>query len=236
MRAVILAGGKGRRLAPYTTSFPKPLMPVGTMPILEVVLRQLEHHGFRRITLAVGHLAELIRAYCTDGQRWKVSLDYSQEETPLGTAGPLGMIDDLGQEKDFLVMNGDILTDLNYSALLDAHRHSAAVATVACHTKEVRVDLGVLDLSPDGLIVEYREKPILNFNVSMGIYVFRPAVLDFIEKGVPLDLPALIQRLIAARLPIHTYRFGGLWLDIGRPEDYEMAEQEFERAAQDFLP
>lgn len=221
MRAVVLAGGEGRRLRPYTTVLPKPLMPVGDRPILERVVNQLRDAGFDRLTFAVGYLAELIRAYFGTGDRFGVAIDYSFESTPLGTAGPLGLIEP--PEDDFLLMNGDLLTDLDYADLMARHREWGAVATLAVFLKEVPISLGVLDVDETGLVTGYTEKPTLSYPVSTGIYCFRPEVLRHVERGVRLDLPDLIRRLMAVGEQVRAYRFDGYWLDIGRSEDYETA-------------
>lgn len=221
MRAVILAGGQGQRLRPYTAVLPKPLMPLGDRPILERVVEQLRDHGFTELTFAVGYLAELIRAYFGDGERFGVAIDYSLEAEPLGTAGPLGLIAPPGD--DFLVMNGDVLTDLDLAALMRRHRESGAIATLAVFQKLVPISLGVLDLDDDDRVTGYTEKPTLSYPVSTGIYCFRPDVLDRIDRGVRLELPDLVLRLIAAGEEVRAHRFEGYWLDIGRPEDYRQA-------------
>lgn len=225
IRAVILAGGKGTRLAPYTIVYPKPLVPVGTMPILEIVVRQLHYFGVRDITMAVGHLAELIMAYFGDGSRFGVNISYSREDQPLGTAGPLALVEDL--DSAFLVMNGDLLTTLNFESLLEFHRKSGAVVTVAAYERHDRIDLGVLDINDDGQVTDYREKPIYSHRVSMGVYVFEPVVLEFLEKGTPIDLPGLILRLLSYDKKICAFPFEGFWLDIGRPDDYARAIELF---------
>jgi NDP-mannose synthase len=221
MRAVILAGGKGCRLLPYTAVFPKPLVPVGDRPILAIVIEQLRQAGFTRLTLAVGHLAGLIQAYFGDGSRFGIHIDYSIETTPMGTAGPLSLVDDL--DDDFLVMNGDLLTDLDIRAFVAAHRSAGAIGTIAVYRKVVDLTLGVLSLDAESQVVDYVEKPSFDYLVSTGIYCFKPAVLEYLVSGVPCDLPDLIRRLIARRQRIHGYLFEGNWLDIGRPEDYETA-------------
>lgn len=221
MRAVILAGGKGRRLLPYTAVFPKPLVPVGDRPILAIVIEHLRRAGFTRVTLAVGHLAGLIQAYFGDGSRFGIHIDYSIESTPMGTAGPISLLDDL--EDDFLVMNGDLLTDLDIGAFVAAHRSAGAIGTIAVYRKVVELTLGVLSLDAESQVIDYVEKPSIDYMVSTGIYCFKPAVLEYLVSGVPCDLPDLIRHLIARRQRIHGYLFEGHWLDIGRPEDYETA-------------
>ena len=225
MQAVILTGGEGRRLQPYTTILPKPLMPVGKQPILEIVVEQLRDSGFRTLTFAVGHLASLIQAYFGDGSRFGVTIEYSLEHSPLGTAGPLSLID--RPNDDFLVMNGDILTDLNYSRLMDSHRISGAAATLAAFRKEVPISLGVLELGEGGRVTNYIEKPTLYYPVSTGVYCFRPEVLDLLEPSSRLDLPDLVRKLIDGGSSVRAYEFEGYWFDIGRPEDYETAVARF---------
>jgi len=233
MRAVILAGGRGTRLAPYTVAFPKPLMPLGDTPILEVVVRQLRHYGFTHLTFAVGHLAELLQAFFGDGSKYGLTIDYSREDEPLGTAGPLKLIPDL--DGHFLVMNGDLLTDLDYGELMRRHREQANDATIGVFEKEVKIDLGVLDRDEEGRIVDYREKPTLRYDVSMGVYAFRREVLDLIPDGY-FDFPDLVLELIRRDRPIRGFAFHGMWLDIGRQEDYGNAVETFERERSRFLP
>jgi NDP-sugar pyrophosphorylase family protein len=233
MRAVILAGGKGTRLAPYTVAFPKPLMPVGDLPILEIVVRQLRHYGFQRITMAVGHLAELIQTFFGDGSKFGIKIDYSREERPLGTAGPLHLIPDL--DETFLVMNGDLLTDLNYGQLVRWHVEQKNDATIGVYEKKVSIDLGVLERDGDNRIVDYKEKPTLTYEVSMGVYVFSKSILQYVPKG-HFDFPDLVLELIRRGRPIRGYRFQGLWLDIGREEDYAKAVETFETQRARLLP
>ena len=225
MKAVILAGGKGTRLAPYTTVFPKPLMPLGETPILEVIIKQLKANGFNEITLAVGYLAELIKAYFNDGQSFGIKIQYSKEEIPLGTAGPLSLIDDL--DDTFLVMNGDILSTLSYKKLVEFHKEKKAIATIAVSKRKMKVDYGVIKSDGD-FLTDYIEKPSLDYEVSMGIYVFQPEILSRIKKGQKLDFPDLILNLIKEGEKVAVYKNDEFWLDIGRHEDYETAQSEYE--------
>ncbi|MBL8089798.1 MAG: NTP transferase domain-containing protein [Anaerolineales bacterium] len=233
MRAVILAGGKGTRLAPYTTVLPKPLMPIGEMPILEIVIRQLEKHGFNDLTLAVGYLAELLMAYCGDGSKFNVKLNYSREEQPLGTAGPISLVPNL--DDTFLVMNGDLLTTIDYSAMLKYHKGRGAIATVACYQRDVKIDLGVIEVNSDNWVANYIEKPTYHYSVSMGIYLFEPQVLNYIEKNQRLDLPELVLKLMKDNKKVNVFNFDGYWLDIGRHDDYERAIEEFANNREKFL-
>ena len=197
MKAVVLAGGKGTRLAPYTRILPKPLMPIGDMPILEVLLRQLKRAGVDEAILTVGHLAELLRAFFQDGERLGLTVRYSFEDIPLGTAGPLRLVK--GLDETFLVMNGDVLTTLDFAKLIDYHRKSGALVTVAVHSREVKIDLGVLKLNGDSRVVDYIEKPTLQLRVSMGVNVFEPAVVDFIPFNQYFDFPSLIFKITRSR-------------------------------------
>ena len=229
MRAVILAGGKGSRLAPYTTVLPKPLMPIGEdMPILEILLRQLKRFGVEQVTLAVGYSSGLLRAFFQDGKRLGLNISYSFEDQPLGTAGPLSLLDGNGPDDTFLVMNGDVLTSLRFPDLIDYHRRSRAVATIASYVKKVRIDLGVILTNTNSEVTGYIEKPTYEFLVSMGIYVFEPRILSYIGYREHLDFPDLVLRLIDAGERIVSYPFDGYWMDLGRLEDYEQAVMGFE--------
>jgi len=227
MKAVILAGGKGTRLAPYTKILPKPLVPIGDMPILEILLRQMKRAGIDHVILTVGHLAELLQAFFQEGQRFGLKIEYSIENSPLGTAGPLSLIG--SQLTDtFLVANGDVLTTLDIRELIAAHCRSGAVATIASHARKVKVDLGVLQFNGSDEVTDYIEKPTYDFCVSMGIYIFEPRVLEYIPYNQYLDFPDLVLKLISAKQKVIGYRYNGYWQDLGRIEDYEQAVQEFE--------
>jgi NDP-sugar pyrophosphorylase family protein len=233
MHAVILAGGRGTRLRPYTTVLPKPLMPIGDMPILEVVLRQLKRSGFTRVTLAVSYLAGLIEAYCGDGSRFGLELAYSREEKALSTAGPLKLVP--GLDDTFLTANGDLLTTLDFAALVRFHRERGAAATIAVHRRTARIDYGVVETEDDGALRAYTEKPELPYLVSMGVNVFEPWVTDYIADGETLGIPDLMLRLKAAGKTVLTYESPCLWYDIGRHEDYEQAIDVFESMRRDVL-
>jgi NDP-sugar pyrophosphorylase family protein len=220
-----MAGGKGTRLAPYTTVLPKPLMPIEDQPILELVIRQLRHFGFRRVTISVGHLAELIMAFFGKGERWGLTIDYAIEDTPQGTVGALRHID--LPDAPFLVMNGDILTDLDYEALYRAHREGDALLTIAGFRKHVDISLGVLDYGTDQVLTGFREKPRMYFDVSMGIYVMSPAIRSVLPPDGPYGFDQLVKDLLEAGKPPRIYPFEGLWLDIGRKEDYDGAAETF---------
>ncbi|MFJ3781766.1 NDP-sugar synthase [Streptomyces sp. NPDC090093] len=226
MHAVILAGGKGVRLRPYTTALPKPLVPIGDEhAILEIVLRQLSQAGFTHCTLAIGHLGEIIRAYVGDGSQWSLSIDYATEENPLGTMGPLLNLRDRLPEH-FLVMNGDVLTDLDYADVLNRHEVSGAPLTIATYARKVHIDFGVLT-TDDSRVVAFTEKPSIDYRVSMGVYGVSRKTLDAYTPGLPLGFDELVLDLLAAETPPHAYDFDGYWLDIGRPDDYDRANAEF---------
>lgn len=225
MRAVILAGGRGARLAPYTALLPKPLVPLGEMPVLEVLLRQLARAGVTRASLAVNHLASLIEAYFGDGRRFDLEVDYVIEDQPLGTAGPLAGI--AGLDHPFLVINGDLLTDLDFRALWAAHVASGAVASIAIFQREIKLEFGVVEVGAAGEVLDYLEKPAHQHFISMGAYVMEPAVLRWIARGERLDLPDLVRRLVRDGERVATYLHRGYWLDIGRPEDYAQAQEDF---------
>jgi len=234
MRAIILAGGKGTRLRPYTTTIPKPLVPVGDMSIMEIVIRQLKLSGFDHITVAVNHQANLIRAFFEDGKRWGISIDYSMEDKPLSTMGPLQLIDDLPDY--FLVMNGDILTDINYAGFYEAHIESGAIGTIATYQRDVKIDFGVLQY--EGVqhrINGFVEKPVEHFNVSMGITMLSREIMRYIPAGIPFGFDDLMLKLIAEQQDVRAYPFNGYWLDIGRPDDYDRANQEYESIIQRLL-
>jgi len=234
MKAVVLAGGKGTRLAPYTTILPKPLMPIGDMPILEVLLRQMKRGGINHVVLTVGHLASLLRSYFGDGAQWDLNISYSYEEKPLGTAGPIALVQ--GLEKTFLVTNGDVLTTLNLRKLVAFHRQKGGIATIAAHRRQVKIELGVIQWDGDDRVSGYIEKPTTDYTVSMGVYIFEPRVLDYIPVGEYLDFPDLILKLIANGERVSGYTFDGYWMDLGRPDDYVQANEDFSRMKAQFLP
>jgi NDP-mannose synthase len=233
MQAIILAGGKGRRLMPYTTVLPKPLMPIGEYPIIEVILRQLKRSGFGKVIISTGYLQELIRAYLDCNHTLDLDITYSHEDTPLGTIAPLHLIKDL--DDTFLVMNGDILTDINFRDLIDIHKKRGVVATVATYKRDVNVDFGVLKQNKDHKIIEFKEKPIYHFDVSMGIYVFSKRVLNYVPYDTPFGFDQLMYTLIKKNEAVYSYPHTGYWLDIGRPDDYERAIIDFEKNKHLFL-
>lgn len=234
MKAIVLAGGEGTRLAPYTRILPKPLMPIGDMPILEVLLRQMKRAGIEDVVLTVGHLAQLLRTFFLDGSQWGMNITYSHEEKPLGTAGPLSLIEDL--DSTFLVTNGDVLTTLDLQKLLTFHRSQGGIATIAVHRRQVKIDLGVVQWNGENCVSGYIEKPTYDYTVSMGIYVFEPRVMNYIPFNMYLDFPDLVLKLIAAGEKVTGYSFDGYWMDLGRPDDYAQAAVDFGNMRTQFLP
>lgn len=221
MRAVILAGGLGMRLRPYTTILPKPLVPVGDRPILEHILRRLWACGVTEADLCVSHLGELIQTYFSQSRTVPQGLDlrWHWEDEPLGTAGALNVVP--GLDETFIAMNGDVLTTIDYRDLVEHHRATGAALTVAMHTKDINIDLGVID-TDGGFISGYTEKPTLHYDVSMGIYVYEPRAVALLPPG-PSQFPDLVHLLLAAGERVAAYRTDALWYDIGTLDEHERA-------------
>jgi NDP-sugar pyrophosphorylase family protein len=228
LKAVILAGGKGTRLRPYTKIFPKPLVPIDDKPVLEIIINKLVKNGIQDIILAVGHLSELIQTFFGDGSKFGVNIEYSREDEPLGTAGPLNKVKDK-LTKTFLMMNGDVLTSLDITDLVKFHQDQGAVATVALNKRKVEIDYGVVETDDRSTITKWTEKPTLENHVSMGIYILEPEVLNCIPEGEPFDLPDLIRTLIENGKVVKGYLYDGFWLDLGKPEDYDRAMNESDK-------
>ncbi len=234
MKAIILAGGKGTRLAPYTTVFPKPLMPIDGTPILEVIVRQLAYCGIRDLVLTVSPQSQpLLAAYFGDGRQYGVSISYSKEGKPLGTAGPLSRIKDLPDT--FLVMNGDILTTLDFRKLLRYHRRQKGIVTIAMTQKRIQLELGVMELNRARRLTRYVEKPTLSYSVSMGVYVFEREVLKAIPANRYFDFPDLVQELLRTGAKVFCYPYDDFWLDIGSHQDYEEAQKRFQQMRKKLL-
>jgi NDP-sugar pyrophosphorylase family protein len=232
-RAIILAGGKGTRLKPYTVVLPKPLMPIGDFPILEIIIKQLSSYGFDHITLTVNHQADIIKAYFGNGDKWKIKIDYSLEEKPLSTMGPLSLIKDLPE--NFLVMNGDILTDLDFGVFYDYHTANRNKFTISSYIREQVNLYGVLEVNSSGTLEGFREKPKTIFEVSMGIYMLNKAVIEFIPNNTSYGFDSLMLDMIKAGTPANVKKFSGYWLDIGCPDDYATAIEKFEFDGSTFL-
>jgi NDP-sugar pyrophosphorylase family protein len=222
MKVVIQCGGKGTRLKPYTMVLPKPLLPVGSRPVLELLLKWLRRNGIEEIYITTGYLGHLIRTVCGDGRQWDLRIDYTEEKEALGTIGPLSLLRNRLDQK-FLVINGDVLTDLNLSAFLSCHRQAGSVMTVATTTRTIKLDFGLLD-DQGGRVTQFKEKPILSHVVSMGIYCMNPEVLEYIPSGVPFGFDDLILRMLERADPVGTFRHNGMWLDLGRIEDFQKAQ------------
>ena len=231
-QALILAGGKGTRLKPFTNNIPKPLVPVGEAPILEIILRQLKNAGFTEITLAVSHLARLIQTFFGDGSELGLKISYSLEEKVLGTAGPIRLVNDL--KENFLVMNGDVLTTIDYNKLQLFHIENDNDLTISTYKKEVKIDLGVLEIQ-EGVFERYIEKPVYKFDVSMGIYMLNRKIVEIIPSDIAFDLPELVMLAKRKGFNIGCYNCECQWLDIGRVDDYEKAIDVFEANKQDYL-
>ena len=237
MRAIILAGGKGTRLHPYSLLLPKPLMPIVDFPVLEIGLRQLRHYGFTDVTITVGHLANLIMAFFGDGSKLGLRIRYAIEDVPLGTIGPLSTIPGLREEnRPFLLMNGDTLTDMNFAEFAKAHSDNGTLVSVATYTKCLPIDLGVMELDGNGQLTAFKEKPVIPFDVSMGIYAMSPPVLDHIPSNRPFGFDDLMHHCLQENLEVHGHRHQGIWLDIGRPDDYRAAIETFENNRPSFCP
>lgn len=232
MKAVVLAGGKGTRLRPFTAVFPKPLMPIGDRPILELVLRHLGRHGFDDVTISVGYLGPLIQSFFGSGERLGVKVSYLQETEPLGTAGPLAELSDV--RETLLVVNGDLLTTIDLGDMLAFHRRSGAMATIGARQRDVYVDFGVLEIAAGGELGAYIEKPTLHYWVSMGVNLLEPGAISRIPRDTRYDLPTLMENLRRSGHKVTCYCTEAFWLDIGRVDDYERAQDEFQNVKASF--
>jgi len=233
MKAVILAGGKGTRLRPFTYMIPKPLMPIGEQPIIEIILRQLKNNGFNDIIISTGYKENLIRMFLNGAdKKYGLNIKYSNENEPLGTVGSLSLIRDELND-DFILMNGDTLCTVNYNELMEYHKKSNNMATITLCKKDIKIDFGVVQLEGNNNIVNYIEKPTHSYFVSIGVYVFKPDVLKYIPDG-RLDFPDLVKILIKNNEKVGGYIFDGYWQDIGRSEDYMKANEEFEKIYEKF--
>ena len=225
MKAVIQAGGKGTRLAPYTLVLPKPMMPVGDQPVIEILLKWLCRNSIEEVIITTGHLAHIIRAFCGDGNQWGMDIDYCQEPEPLGTVGALKLIEDR-LDGPFLMLNGDLITDLDLLAFKKSHEASGAALSIATTNKQVYVDFGVLE-TEGNYVTEFKEKPNFSKKVSMGLYIMNPEIVEYIPKGVPFGFDNLMHKLLDKGLPINTYNHEGEWMDIGRVDDFKKAQEDW---------
>ena len=233
-RAVVLAGGRGSRLRPYTVVLPKPLMPIGDYPILEVIIRQLASAAFDRITLAVNHQAEIVKAFFQDGGKWGVEIDYSLESQPLSTIAPLKLIEDLPD--NFLLLNGDVLTDLDFAAFYETHVRLERLFTISAARRRNVIDYGVLTVNDEGRLAGFLEKPAHEYLVSMGVYAMSRRILERVPAGRKYGFDDLMNDMLASGAPVHVEPYAGEWLDIGRPDDYAQAIETFEKKRGVFLP
>lgn len=236
MKAVILAGGQGKRLRPFTSVLPKPLIPIDDRPILDILLNQLANHGVTEVVIALNYLGSLIQSYLEASEVGKrLKIRYHWESQPLGTAGAIGTVEDIA-DAPFLVMNGDLLTTLNFAEMYAAHLAQGADLTVGTTRLSVQVQLGVLDISEAGLITGYHEKPRLDYAASMGVYVYSPGILPFIRPNTYLDAPTLVVNLIEAGRKVFSHAPDCRWIDMGNPGEHERACEEFITHRDLYLP
>lgn len=222
-RAVILAGGKGTRLRPYTMTLPKPLVPLGDKPILELIINQLRKFGFNHVTITVNHMADIIKAFFGDGSKWGITIDYTLEDKALSTMGPLTLVQDLPD--NFLVMNGDVLTDLDFGSFYDNHVSNQSLFTIGAHRRKEKIDYGLLHIDENQLLTQFEEKPDYDFLVSMGVYMANKAILNHIPSDTFFGFDHLMYELLGIQKAVKVFEYDGYWLDIGRPSDYEIATQ-----------
>lgn len=237
MDAVILAGGKGTRLAPYNTVFPKPLVPLGDRPILDIIVQQLDYYGFDRIIISLGYLGELIESYFKSGYSSTLKnakIEFVREREPLGTVGSLALVS--GLKKSFLVINGDTLTTLNYKKLMDFHKENKGLLTIATNKKKVNLQLGIMEANDKFEIQSFVEKPTMSYLVSMGIYIYEPEILKYIKPGESLDFPNIVWKMLEEKKRILGYPSEDYWLDLGTHSDYGKAQDEFENMKKELLP
>ncbi len=235
MQAVILAGGKGTRLKPFTYTLPKPLMPIGEKPILEILLKQLKYHGIKDIILSINHLSEIIMAFFGNGKKLGLNIRYSEEKKPLGTAGPLSLLKNKLDE-DFIVMNGDLLTTINFKEILNYHKKKKGIATIGTYKRDASIDFGVLDID-NGILKNYIEKPKYHYDVSVGINIFNKKCLKYLDKNKKMDIPDFILKIKNNNEIINCFDCNKYyWLDIGRVDDYQIANEFFIKHEKEFLP
>jgi mannose-1-phosphate guanylyltransferase len=230
MKAVIQAGGKGTRLRPYSLVLPKPLMPIGEWPVIETLLKWLRRNNIKQVYITIGYLGHLIRTACGNGHQWGLEITYSEEPEPLGTVGPLRLIAD-HLDDTFIMLNGDLLTDLNLRSLILFHHLNKGIITIATKTQNIHTNLGIIENDNNGSkrVKTFREKPIMKFKVSMGIYCIEPSVLELIPEGVPFGFDDLMYVLLDNNMPVYTYEHDGYWFDLGRTEDFLKAQKEFSK-------
>ena len=223
MKVVIQCGGKGTRLRPYTSVLPKPLMPIGARPVLELLLKSLRRNGLEEVYITTGYLGHLIQSFCGDGHQWGMKINYTAEPEPLGTVGALSLLRDR-IDSTFLMINGDVLTDLDIRKLVSSHHSHSAPVTIATTTRNTRMDYGVIE-EDDGRVTRFLEKPLLSHRVSMGVYCMEPSVISFVPPGTPFGFDDLVFCMMERKVPVNIYKHQGLWLDIGRVEDFQKAQE-----------
>ncbi|WNO07849.1 sugar phosphate nucleotidyltransferase [Teredinibacter sp. KSP-S5-2] len=233
MEAVLLAGGKGTRLRPLTLTFPKPLVPLGHKPIIEVLLNKLKNSGIFDVTISTGYLPELIKAVCGNGDKFGLNIQYSHEQQPLGTAGPIGLME--FSTEHIIVMNGDLLTTMSFKNISDHHLQEGADVTIGVYQREVKIDFGVVDMDENSNFIGFQEKPVFNYDVSMGVNILSKRARDMIVPNERLDMPDLIMKVHNAGGKVSCYREDCYWLDIGRMDDYAQAQEDFENNEHRFL-
>jgi NDP-mannose synthase len=236
MKAVILAAGEGTRLRPYTKVLPKPLLPLGERPMLDIIIRQLAHFGFTEITVTAFWLRDAIKLFLQmmQAELPNVKLTYVAQDKLMGTAGGISSLP--GLDDTFLVMNADVLTTMNYAELMRYHKEKGSALTIGMYPKKIKISLGLLQYDNDNNLLGYAEKPESSYPVSMGIYVFDPLVLPYVPPNDYLDIPTLAKRLMDDQKRVVVYPFDGHWIDIGKPEDFTDAQEQYERLKAEFLP
>ena len=225
MRAVILAGGKGTRLKPYTITLPKPLVPIVDQPILELIIQNLEKQGINELDVCVNHMGHLIESYFGGGSSYGVKIKYYYEKIPLGTVAPVKLIEDLPD--NFIVMNGDVLTDLSFRDLFDEHMSSKSALTVATFQREEKIDYGVIKYDQQHRVYDFIEKPKYRWDVSMGIYVFNKSIFTYVPDDAYFGFDSLMATLLRNGELVKVHPHNGYWMDIGRPSDYEQANEDY---------
>ncbi|MFA6957676.1 MAG: sugar phosphate nucleotidyltransferase [Thermoanaerobaculia bacterium] len=234
MRVLLLAGGRGRRLEPYTAILPKPLAPIGELPIIEIIVRQLHRDGLTEVVASIGHLGELIVAYFAARPLPRgLSLTFVRETEPLGTAGPLSLVARPGES--LLVVNGDVLTELRFDQVVATHEREKPAMTVAVNRRGLPIEFGVVE-AEDGRVSSIREKPVIEHDCCMGVNVYGPEAIEIASRGGAVDFPDVVNELLGRSLAVRTHRFDGFWCDIGRRDDMVRANEEFERRRDALLP
>lgn len=228
-----MTGGKGLRMAPYTKVLPKGLLPIEEQPILEIIVKQLSYYGFHSITMACGYLAPLIQTYFGDGSKWNVNITYHVEDQPLGTVGSLKKLNNL--QEPFLVINCDVLTTLDLREFARFHSKDKSLLTIASQKKNIPFDLGVLQTEKEK-VIDFLEKPTQSNHVSMGIYMMSPAILSYIPENQMVDVPDLIYALLGEKHDIRHFDNESFWIDIGRPTEYNEANEMFPAMKKRLLP